>query len=127
MTFQVPINFFTDGDRETHEWRNMFNANDVIESGSINFFDILTVDRINEEGVSVIINMSFGRQNGDMMDIETVSFDNIDVIREFVHSIVAAFMSLDPVMRRAADEFRNKIINELGIDDHNNGENEDDK
>ena len=50
-----------------------------------------------------------------MMDIETVSFDNIDVMRAFVHSIIAAFMSLDPVTRRAADEFRNKIIGELGI------------
>ena len=124
MTFQVPLNFFTDGDRETHEWRDMFNANDVIDSGSINFFDILTVDRINEEGVSVVINMSFGRQNGDMMDIETVSFDNIEVMRAFVHSIVAAFLSLDPVTRRAADEFRNKIIGELGI---SNPDNEDDK
>ena len=125
MTFQVPLSFFTDGDRETHEWRDMFNANDVIESGSINFFDILTVDRINEEGVSVVINMSFGRQNGDMMDIETVSFDNIDVMRAFVHSIIAAFMSLDPVTRRAADEFRDKIIGELGInpDNPDNGDN----
>lgn len=115
MTFNVPMRYFTDG-ADTSEWRHLFNADDIIEAGAINFFDVVTVDRINEDGVNVIMHMGFGQQHGDEMVINTVSIDDMDVMREFVHSIVAAYMSLDPVMRRAATSLRDKVINEMGLD-----------